>query len=347
MTDGDGLSNGGTNLDRIGGETSESAEDQTDDLPVDAKGGEREGVSDEAIGDKAAAQNASRGEGPGAGSEMNAGQNEGGIADELAWLGRGFFQPLYSLQLYRAAAQKSMIDAILFFVVFGTLLTIISTINLSRTLGSAADDIEQAFASGEFPEIVVQNGLATVRARQPLILMEGGGSIIILDTSGRYQSIDTNRYSQGFLLTRNSLHTYSNGDYQVVQLSDLNSAFGDPIVVNRESALNLWRSFASVFSVVAFIGIGIWNLAIKFMWLTFLAVVIWGAMSAFNIRSAYGQVLTIGIYALVPAVYVSFLLGLIGISFCGLQSALLVAIWTFVGRMTLKPGETPPKLQTT
>jgi hypothetical protein len=272
---------------------------------------------------------------------------EGGITDELTWLGRGFFQPLYDLQFYRAVVNKSLIDAVLFFVVFGTLLTIISTVNLSRNLGSAADDIEQAFASGEFPEIVIENGLATIRARQPLILMEGDGSIVILDTSGTYQSIDTSRYSQGFMLTRNSLHAYSNGDYQVVQLSDLNSAFGNPIVVNRETALDLWRSFASIFSVVAFIGIGLWNLVIKFMWLTFLAVLVWGVLSAFNLRSDYGPVLTVGLYALVPAVYISFLLGLIGINFCGFQSGLLLVIWVVVARLALKPGEAPPQLQKT
>lgn len=279
--------------------------------------------------------------------EIAADRDEGGIAAELTWLGRGFFQPLYSMQFYRAAVQKSLIDAVLFFVVFGTLLTIISTINLSRSLGSAADDIEQAFASGEFPEIVIENGLATVRARQPLILMEGDGSIVILDTSGAYQSIDTSRYSQGFLLTRNSLHAYSDGDYQVVQLSDLNSAFGNPIVVNRETALDLWRSFASIFSVVAFLGIGFWNLAIRFIWLTFLAVLIWGVLSAINMRSEYGPVLTLGLYALVPAVYISFLLGLIGISFCGFQTGLLLVIWVVVARLVLKPGEAPPQLQET
>jgi hypothetical protein len=275
---------------------------------------------------------------------------EGGIAAELTWLGRGFFQPLYSMRFYRDAVQKSLIDAVMFFVVFGTLLTIISTINLSRNLGSAADDIEQAFASGEFPEIVIENGLATVRARQPLILMEGGGSIIILDTTGTYQSIDTSRYSQGFLLTRNSLHAYSSGDYQVVQLADLNSAFGNPIVVNRETALDLWRSFASIFSVVAFLGIGLWNLAIRFMWLTFLAVLIWGVLSAINMRSDYGPVLTIGIYVLVPAVYISFLLGLIGISFCGLQTGLLLVIWVLVSRWVLNVDSSvapPPPEQAT
>ena len=187
-----------------------------------------------------------------------------------------------------------------------------------------------------FPEIVIENGIATVRARQPLILMEGDGSVVILDTSGTYQSIDTSRYSQGFLLTRTSLHAYSDGDYQVVQLADLNSAFSNPIVISRDTALDFWRSFTSIFSVVAFIGIGLWNLVIRFMWLTFLAVLVWGVLSAFNMRSDYGPVLTVGIYALVPATYISFLLGLIGISFCGFQSGLLLVIWAIVARLVLK-----------
>ncbi len=269
---------------------------------------------------------------------------EGGIVDDLTWLGRGFFQPLYSLPFYRAAAQKSLIDAVLFFVAFGTLLTIISTFNLSRNLGSVTDEIEKAFASGEFPEIVIENGLATVRARQPFILLEGEGVIVILDTTGAYQSIDTGRYSQGFLLTRDSLHVYSNGDYQVIQLRDLNDAFGNPIAVNRGTALKFWRSFTSIFSVLAFIGIGLWNVLVRFIWLTFLAVLVWGVLSAFKIRSEYGPVLTVGIYALVPAVYLSFLLGLISISFCGFQTGLLLVIWGLVARWVLKASEPPAQL---
>lgn len=311
--------NDGSNLDPEEDGMRDPAENNAGDQPLDAGAGEIETTDGETAADP----------------------NEGSITSELAWVGRGFFQPLYSLQFYRAAVQKSLIDAILFFAVFGTLLTIFSAINLSRNLSSAADDIEQAFASGEFPEITITNGLATVRVRQPLILLEGEGSIVIIDTSGAYQTIDTSRYFQGFLLTRNSLHVYSDGEYQVVQLADLNSAFGNPIVINRDTALDFWRSFTSIFSVAAFIGIGLWNLVIRLMWLIFLAVLVWGLLSAFNMQSDYVQVLTIGIYALVPAVYISFLLGLIGISFCGFQTGLLLVIWVVVARVGLKP---PPSL---
>ncbi len=80
------------------------------------------------------------------------------------------------------------------------------------------------------------------------------------------------------------------------------------------------------------------------MWLTFLAVLIWGVLSAINMRSDYGPVLTLGLYALVPAVYISFLLGLIGISFCGFQSGLLLVIWVVVSKWVLNVDSyvTPP-----
>ncbi len=333
MTDGEGVPGNEGNLDSTGEGMRDLAGNQTGDKRVDAGDGD----SNRAGGETSSDGGETSGDTP-------PHQDESGIADELTWLGRGFFQPLYSLRFYRAAAQKSLIDTILFFIVFGTLLTIVSTISLSRNLDSVADDIEQAFASGEFPEIVIENGLATVRARQPLILIEGAGSIVILDTTGTFQSIDTSRYSQGFLLTRNSLHAYTDGDYQVVQLVDLNRAFSNPIIINRDTALDFWRSFTSIFSVAAFIGIGLWNLVFRFIWLAFLAVLVWGVSSAFNMRSDYGPVLTVGIYALVPAVYVSFLLGLIGISFCGFQTGVLLVIWAVVARLALKP---PPKLQET
>ena len=269
-------SNDRSNLDPEQDGKHDPAESNTDDQPLDAASGESEGGASEASGRAAAGRDESD-----IAPERNEGgitpdPDEGSITSELSWLGRGFFQPLYSLQFYRAAAKKSLFDAIIFFLVFGTLITIISTFNLSRNLSSAAEDIAQAFASGEFPEITIENGLATVGGRQPLILLEGEGSIVILDTSGTYQTIDTSRYFQGFLLTRNSLHVYTDGDYQVIQLADLNSAFGNPIVFNRDTALDLWSSFTSIFSVAAFIGIGLWNLVIRMMWLAFLAVLVWG-----------------------------------------------------------------------
>ena len=97
----------------------------------------------------------------GSGDQGKINPAEGGIADDLTWLGRGFFQPLYNLQFYRAAVGKSLVEAIIFFVAFATLLTIITTLNLTRELGAVSDDIEQAFASGAFPDLVIENGLAT------------------------------------------------------------------------------------------------------------------------------------------------------------------------------------------
>ena len=272
------------------------------------------------------------------------GSEDVGFAGDLLWLGRGFFQPLYNLQFYRAAANRSIVDAVVFFIAFGVLMTLVSTFNVSRTLRSVSEDIEQAFASGQFPEIVIQNGLAIVRARQPLILLEEPGSIIIIDTTGTYRSIDTGQYAQGFLLTQDSLHAYSSGDYQIIQLRDLQQMLGNPIVINQATALDFWSSFTSTFSLLAFISLAIWNLLIRFLSLALLAVIVMPVLSALNARSDYSSVLTIGIYAAVPAAYIAFVLGQVGVAFCGFQTGLLVTIWLVVGRLALKPAEPPAPL---
>lgn len=94
MTDGEGVSNDGSNLDPKGDGMRDPAESQADDQPLDAVGVESEGTAGKLGGDAAADQ------------------DEGGIVDELTWFGRGFFQPLYSLQFYRSATKKSLIDTI-------------------------------------------------------------------------------------------------------------------------------------------------------------------------------------------------------------------------------------------
>ena len=119
MTNGEANESDGRSIDPNRDSTNDPADRLTGNQPADIDAGETEV----------------------AGGELAADSDEASITSELAWVGRGFFQPLYSLQFYRAAVQKSLIDAILFFAVFGTLLTIISTFNLSRNLSSAAVDL--------------------------------------------------------------------------------------------------------------------------------------------------------------------------------------------------------------
>jgi hypothetical protein len=262
---------------------------------------------------------------------------DGGIFEALTWLGRGFFQPLYSVAFYRAVCRRPLVDAILFFIAFGVLSTLVATFRLTRDLGSAADELERVFATEEIPEIVIANGVATVRAPQPVVLLDEEGTIVVLDTSGRYQSIDRSRYSQGILLTRDNLHLLSDSDYRITDLVDLNQAFGDPIVVNRGTALEFWQTFSRIFAAASLVGIGLWLTLARFIWLTFLAVLVWGILSALKVRSEYGPVLAAGIYALVPAVYITFLLGQVGVRFCGIETILLLIFWVVFARLAIRP----------
>ena len=265
-------------------------------------------------------------------------QDPSSLTYEISWIGAGFIQPLYKLNYYRRAIGRRTIHAVVFFSIFGLLLTLISTINLARILASVNNDIEQAFADGQFPEIIIQDGIAEVKAEQPLILFEDNETIAIIDTTGTYHEIDRSRYAEGFLLTRNTLHVYSEGEYQFISLSDLHELFNtNPLVLNQKSALELWRGFTAIFSIVAFIGLSIWNLIVRFMFLTFLGVVFWGIASLFRLRTDFRAILILGIYALVPAIYARFVLGQIGISFFGLLTLLSVVMWGWVVWRTQGP----------
>lgn len=265
-------------------------------------------------------------------------QREEGILEAVTWLGRGFIQPLYSVAFYRAASRRSLVDAVLFFVAFGVLSTLVGTFSLGRELGTAADELQRVFATEDIPEIVIANGTATVRAPQPVVLKEEAGTLVVLDTSGLfYQSIDRSRYTQGLLLTRDSLHVLSDSGYRITDLADLNQAFGDPILINQQTALEFWQDFTRIFAAASLVGIGLWLILARFIWLACLAGLVRGILSAFNTRSEYGPVLTIGIYALVPAVYLSFLLGQVEVRFCGIQTVLLLIIWVVFARLALRP----------
>ena len=125
---------------------------------------------------------------------------------ELEWLGAGFVLPCISPAFYRLAVRRRVISAVLFFLLFGLVITGLTTIGVGRTILSAGEDIRQAFEEGDFPEITIEDGVAMVDAPQPLVLFDEDGRVVVIDTTDTYKELDRSRYYQGFLLTRTSLY---------------------------------------------------------------------------------------------------------------------------------------------
>ena len=253
----------------------------------------------------------------------------GGCLAELGWLGAGFVLPCASLTFYRRAARCRVVAAVAFFALFTLLITGLQTLSVGRALLSARRDIRELFESGKFPEIVIRDGVARVNAEQPLVLLDDGDSIFVIDSTGTYRRLDRSTHSQGFLLTRTSLHVMSDdGKYQEIPLEAFHGLLGaNPIVVNADSASRFWAGFTAIATPVAFLGLAIWHVLIRFVYLAMLGLVIWGVVSLLRPNTGFGPVLITGLYALVPAMYAHYLLGRLGVGFITLQTLLLLPLW--------------------
>ena len=255
-----------------------------------------------------------------------------GCFGELGWFASGSVLPLASLTFFRKASQRRVGLAILFFFSFTLIITLLSTIGLGISMGVVTEDIRQAFEDGTFPEIIIRDGVAEVDAPQPIILFDGdtgsNTTFVAIDTTGEIKRIDRYNYSQGILLTLSDLHLYNEGQYQVLSLDDLNTAFEkDPIVINTETVTNAWKIFSIGFVLIASIFIFLWYSIVRLMILALYALVLWGLVSLIRPNTKFDPIIISGLYAIVPAIYLTYLFGRIGISFPGLQTIFLLPFW--------------------
>ena len=259
------------------------------------------------------------------------GSGSPGCLTGFKWLLSGFVLPCFSLDFYKKAVHKRLIIAVVFYVLFGFTLTLFSTIIIGRELRSVNQFIQLAYLRGDIPEIVIENGTASVDAPQPVIFVDEEGTLFAIDTTGKIEDIDRARYYQGILLTKNNLKLLNKGEYQNIPLVELHDIFEqNPIYIDANAVTNLWQRISSILLGLSFAGLFIWNIIVRFMFLTFLALIVWGAASIFRFKANYGPILTLGIFALVPATYLNYLLGIIGIRFFLLKTFLLLTIWGFV-----------------
>jgi uncharacterized protein DUF1189 len=256
-----------------------------------------------------------------------------GFLRELAWFFSGAVLPLGSLSFYREAARRKVGLAILFFFTFTILITILITISIGVAMAGFVSEIRQAYQRGTVPAITIRGGVAQVDGPQPAIFLNDrtsqGAILVAADTTGRLTGIDQSRYNQGLLLTRTELHILNaNQGYQRVPLSDLNTMFNqDPLVINEQTVSTAWVTFSAVVTVFVFIGLVLWNSVVRLMIIAMLALILWGIVSLFRPNVGYGPFIITGIYAIVPAIYISHLFSRSGVTFPGVQTVLLLIFW--------------------
>jgi hypothetical protein len=260
-----------------------------------------------------------------------------GCLGQLGWFFSGTVLPMGSFSYYRRAAQKSVGSAILFFAFFTLVISTLSTINVAVGAFSVIGSIQQAYKDGEIPEITISNGIAEASGEQPFIILDdtttsGQSMFVAVDTSGTIRRIDTSQYTQGFLLTQTELQmvTPQNG-FQAIPLRELNTAFEkDTIIINAQTVSQAWGVMSTVVVIVAFIFLVLWHTVVRLMVISMIALILWGIVALIKPNIGFGLIINTGLYAVVPAIYLSHLFSRSNITFPGLQTFFLLVFWVAV-----------------
>lgn len=275
-------------------------------------------------------------------TNLNSEEKPQGCLGALSWYGMGFVLPCSGLLFYRYAARRKIMSGILFFILFTTVVTGLQVMGIGWAFNENLPSIEKGYDTGEIPIITITNGIASVGdAQQPMILLDEDETVVIVDTSGEIIEIDRYRYSKGLLLTKSSLHLLSNGRYREVPLSEINMIFKqDTIVFDKDLVSRMWNMFLAGIMILIFVFLILWNTVMRFMFISTIAVILWGLFLLFRPKTHFGDVLTAGVYAIVPVLYLDYLLGSIDINFFGLQTILLLLVWLMV--LVFNRDELPP-----
>ena len=268
-------------------------------------------------------------------SQLEKKTNGAGYLGEVGWFFSGAVLPMGSLSFYRKAAQKSVGIAVLFFVIFTVAISAFSSIAVAVSTFSVIGSIQQAYADGKVPEITISNGVAEVSGHQPFILLDGADSngqyiLVAADTTGQLTEIDPRIYSQGFLLTRTELKILNrqNGS-QAIPLSELHTMFNrDPIIIDAQTVSQAWGITSVVIVILAFVFLVLWYTVVRLMIISMIALIIWGIVALIKPNTGFGPIIITGLYAIIPAIYLSHLLSRANFSFPGVQTFFLFVFWT-------------------
>jgi len=242
----------------------------------------------------------------------------------LELYGAGLVLSAISPTFYWHAARRRASSAAYFFVLFGLVVATIQTLGISHTFGTFRKEIDQAFASGEFPQLSLSGGRLTVTGPDPFI-REYEGGVLIVDTTGTYgpSVLQKGRVDAGFLLTKTTLYMMNQGELQSASLAEIQSVLGDPFALDGRlvrTVLDWVQTGIYVVLVIAHTVGSLINVAI-------LSLVVRAVTSRVWTGVTFGPVFTVGVYATVSVTYATYVLGRIGIGFCGLRTFLLLVVW--------------------
>jgi len=239
--------------------------------------------------------------------------------------------PCFSPWFYAGAMRRRARQAVGFFIIFSLLLTIwqsvIAANLIYRTTNQSLIYIANAYAAGQVPTIVISHGIAEAYGPQPQVLVTDAPVLVATDIAGTLPPVDRERYLYGCVLTRTSLRVWYQGFYEELSLEGLQQLTGlDPVVIVSSTVSNYGALLATALWLAVSILLFVWNTLAQFGFVLVVGLLIAGVLSLARPAARFRPVLVAGLYALVPATYLSLILTR-GFGYPGLALVLLIPIW--------------------
>ncbi len=113
---------------------------------------------------------------------------ESDFLSSLLFIAKGFLFSCGSGKFYKEATRKRLIVAIFFFFIFACVITSVATIQLMVGMSDVGNEIQGAYERGDFPTIVIEDGIAEVDRSEPFVFINNR-QFVAIDTTGEITKI--------------------------------------------------------------------------------------------------------------------------------------------------------------
>lgn len=84
---------------------------------------------------------------------------------------------------------------------------------------------------------------------------------------------------------------------------------------------------STILVILAFIFLALWQVIVRLMIISMIALILWGIVSLLKPNTGFGPIIITGLYAIVPAIYLSHLISRSGFGLPGMQTFFLLVFW--------------------
>ncbi|MFZ5966907.1 MAG: DUF1189 domain-containing protein [Bacillota bacterium] len=212
-----------------------------------------------------------------------------------------------SFGFYQRILKESLGKAFIYLVLISLLFGFAGSIKAVYDINFGVNAMIDGFRD-EIPDFTFQNGELEVYAEMPMILEEGEGAIVVIDTTGQTDESILDDYDSGVFLSKHKLVSKENS----IQTKEFDFSQIKEFDFNKQD-VERWIPFLKWMSVIAVIFILLGTIIgklISTLFISLLGLIVNGIAKA---RLEYGNIYKIGIYAITLPTIIKTVMGLVSI----------------------------------